>query len=234
MCSVCIAINFHFSLFSKTWRLRACKTPLARLVAIASPWRHRASLCAGLRKLSQAEQVEKQVVQSTRDSTESPNGASFQIFVHSKSQGILTKSWNHRVKSEITEVYPENQRNLYMFSEIREIQWNPVKSSEISDEIWNPVKSGEIQCMKSLTKSEITLEILKSFVYLEDFEISYASSPSGKPLEWLYVVRGEAPDNFMGVASECPLFRGKNVRESAVRTRKVSAVGSLEVVASRR
>ena len=36
--------------------------------------------------------------------------------------------------------------------------------------------------MKSLTKSEITLEILKSFVYLEDFEISYASSPSGKPL----------------------------------------------------
>ena len=31
-------------------------------------------------------------------------------------------------------------------------------------------------------KSEITLEILKSFVYLEDFEISYASSPSGKPL----------------------------------------------------
>ena len=37
--------------------------------------------------------------------------------------------------------------------------------------------------MKSLTKSEITLEILKSFVYLEDFEISYASSPSGKPLD---------------------------------------------------
>ena len=36
--------------------------------------------------------------------------------------------------------------------------------------------------MKSLTKSEITLEILKSFVYLEDFEISYASSSSGKPL----------------------------------------------------
>ena len=36
--------------------------------------------------------------------------------------------------------------------------------------------------MKSLTKSEITLEILESFVYLEDFEISYASSPSGKPL----------------------------------------------------
>ena len=36
--------------------------------------------------------------------------------------------------------------------------------------------------MKSLTKSEITLEILKSSVYLEDFEISYASSPSGKPL----------------------------------------------------
>ena len=31
-----------------------------------------------------------------------------------------------------------------------------------------------------------------------------------------YVVRGEAPDNFRGVASGCPLFRGKNVRESAV------------------
>ena len=45
---------------------------------------------------------------------------------------------------------------------------------------------------------------------------------------------GEAPDNFRGVASECPLFRGKNVRESAVGTRKVSAVRSLEVVASRR
>ena len=27
------------------------------------------------------------------------------------------------------------------------------------------------------------------------------------------VVRGEAPDNFRGVASGCPLFRGKNVRE---------------------
>ena len=44
--------------------------------------------------------------------------------------------------------------------------------------------------MKSLTKSEITLEILKSFVYLDDFEISYASSPSGKPLgvgaKWCY------------------------------------------------
>ena len=45
---------------------------------------------------------------------------------------------------------------------------------------------------------------------------------------------GEAPDNFRGVASGCPLFRGKNVRESAVGTRKVSAVRSLEVVASRR
>ena len=33
-----------------------------------------------------------------------------------------------------------------------------------------------------------------------------------------YVVRGEAPDNFRGVASGCPLFRGKNVRESAVGT----------------
>ena len=41
-------------------------------------------------------------------------------------------------------------------------------------------------------------------------------------------------DNFRGVASGCPLFRGKNVRESAVGTRKVSAVRSLEVVASRR
>ena len=30
------------------------------------------------------------------------------------------------------------------------------------------------------------------------------------------MVRGEAPDNFRGVASGCPLFRGKNVRESAV------------------
>ena len=49
-----------------------------------------------------------------------------------------------------------------------------------------------------------------------------------------YVVRGEASDNFRGVASGCPLFRGKNVRESAVGTRKVSAVRSLEVVASRR
>ena len=38
----------------------------------------------------------------------------------------------------------------------------------------------------------------------------------------------------MGVASECPLFRGKNVRESVVGPRKVSAVRSLEVVASRR
>ena len=49
-----------------------------------------------------------------------------------------------------------------------------------------------------------------------------------------YVVRSEAPDNFRGVASGCPLFRGKNVRESAVGTRKVSAVRSLEVVASQR
>ena len=31
-----------------------------------------------------------------------------------------------------------------------------------------------------------------------------------------YVVGGEATDNFRGVASGCPLFRGKNVRESAV------------------
>ena len=31
-----------------------------------------------------------------------------------------------------------------------------------------------------------------------------------------YVVRGEAPDNFRGVASGCPLFRGKNVRESSL------------------
>ena len=46
--------------------------------------------------------------------------------------------------------------------------------------------------------------------------------------------RGTAPDNFRGVASGCSLFRGKNVRESAVGTRKVSAVRSLEVVASRR
>ena len=49
-----------------------------------------------------------------------------------------------------------------------------------------------------------------------------------------YVVRGGAPGNFREVASWCPLFRGKNVRESAVGTRKVSAVRSLEVVASRR
>ena len=50
-----------------------------------------------------------------------------------------------------------------------------------------------------------------------------------------YAGRGEAPrDNFRGVASGCPLFRGKNVRESAVGTRKLSAVRSLEVVASRR
>ena len=39
-----------------------------------------------------------------------------------------------------------------------------------------------------------------------------------------YAVRGEAPDNFRGVASGCPIFRGKNVRESAAGTRKVSAV----------
>ena len=37
-----------------------------------------------------------------------------------------------------------------------------------------------------------------------------------------------------GVASGCALFRGKNIRESAVGTRKVSAVRNLEVVASRR
>ena len=49
-----------------------------------------------------------------------------------------------------------------------------------------------------------------------------------------YVVRGEVPDNFRGVASGCPLFRGKNVRESTLGMRKVSAVRSLEVVASRR
>ena len=30
-----------------------------------------------------------------------------------------------------------------------------------------------------------------------------------------YAVRGEAPDNFRGVASRCALFRGKNVRESS-------------------
>ena len=34
-------------------------------------------------------------------------------------------------------------------------------------------------------------------------------------------VRGVAPDNFRGVASGCLLFRGKNVRESAVGTRSV-------------
>ena len=39
---------------------------------------------------------------------------------------------------------------------------------------------------------------------------------------------------FRGVASECSLFRGRNVRESAVGMRKVSAVPSLEVVASQR
>ena len=50
----------------------------------------------------------------------------------------------------------------------------------------------------------------------------------------LYVVRGGAPDNFRGVVCGCPLFSGKNVRESAVGTRKVSDVRSLVVVASRR
>ena len=49
-----------------------------------------------------------------------------------------------------------------------------------------------------------------------------------------FVVIGEAQDNFRGMASGCPLFRGKNVRERAVGTRKVSTVRSLEVVASRR
>ena len=49
-----------------------------------------------------------------------------------------------------------------------------------------------------------------------------------------YVVSGGAPDDFRGVASGCSLFRGKNVRESAVGTQKVSAVRSLQVVASRR
>ena len=49
-----------------------------------------------------------------------------------------------------------------------------------------------------------------------------------------YVVKGEALDNFRAVASGCQIFRGKNVRKSAVGTRKVSAVRSLEVVASRR
>ena len=48
------------------------------------------------------------------------------------------------------------------------------------------------------------------------------------------MVRGEAPDNFRGVASGYPLFRGKNVRESTVGMRKLSTVRSLEVVASRR
>ena len=50
----------------------------------------------------------------------------------------------------------------------------------------------------------------------------------------VYVMRGEAPDNFRGVASGCSLFRGKNVRESAMGMGKVSAVRSLEVVASQR
>ena len=49
-----------------------------------------------------------------------------------------------------------------------------------------------------------------------------------------FTVRGEALDNFRGVASGCAPFRGKNVCKSAVGTRKVSAVRSLEVVASRR
>ena len=49
-----------------------------------------------------------------------------------------------------------------------------------------------------------------------------------------YAVISEAPDNFRGVASGCPLFRGKKVCKSAVGMRKVSAVRSLEVVASRR
>ena len=49
-----------------------------------------------------------------------------------------------------------------------------------------------------------------------------------------HVMRGEATDNFRVVVSGCSLFRGKNVRESAVGTRKVSALRSLEVVASRR
>ena len=49
-----------------------------------------------------------------------------------------------------------------------------------------------------------------------------------------YVVRSEVLDNFRGVASGCPLFRGKIVHESVVGTGKLSAIQSLEVVASRR
>ena len=63
--------------------------------------------------------------------------------------------------------------------------------------------------------------------------IGYASENLVRAQRY-YVVRGQASDNFRGVASGCPLFRGKNVRESAVGTRKVSVVRSLEVVASRR
>ena len=63
--------------------------------------------------------------------------------------------------------------------------------------------------------------------------IGYASENLVR-VQRFYVVRGEALDNFRGVASGCPLFRGKNIRQSAVGTRKVSAVRSLEVVASRR
>ena len=184
MCSVCTAINFHFSLFSKTWRLRACKTPLARLVAIASRWRHRASLCAGPRKLSQAEQVEKQVVQSTRDSTDSLPSAQWGKFPDLcpwyitgnpyeilKSPREIRNHWSVSWKP---------MKSLHVFWN----PWNPVKSGEIQWNLWRNLKSSEIRWnpVKSLTKSEITLEILKSFVYLEDFEISYASSPSGKPL----------------------------------------------------
>ena len=161
MCSVCIAINFHFSLFSKTLRLRACKTPLASLVAIASRWRHlrrlRAALCAGPRKLSQAEQVEKQVVQSTRDSTESLPSAQRGKFPdlcpwyitenpHEilKSPREIRNHWSVSWKPTKSLHVFWNPWNPVKSLTKSEIQWNPVKSSEISDEIWNHARNLEI------------------------------------------------------------------------------------------
>ena len=64
--------------------------------------------------------------------------------------------------------------------------------------------------------------------------IGYASENLVRAQRFYVLRRGEATDNFRGVASGCPLFRGKGVRESAVGTREVSAVRSLEVVASQR
>ena len=136
----------------------------ASSVAKASRWRHRAALCAGPRKLSQAEKLSPVHARLYREPAERPTG---QV---SRSLSMV----NHRESLrnlEITAWNPKSQKCILKTNEIFTCFLKSVKSSEIR---WNPVKS--------LTKSEITLEILKSFVYLEDFEISYASSPSGKPL----------------------------------------------------